>query len=741
MKRLSTLMLFVLTALSFKSKAQTTCNADFNFSISAFTVQFTPVMVGDSINTVHYWNFGDGGVLSAVAPLHTYSASGSYNVKHYMVRHNANGTITCTDSVTKVVTIPPTTACNLQAYFTYNADSLNWNTIHFFNQSLPNAPGDSIRWNFGDGSAPINGLVGSLSTPTHVYANAGVYNVCIRVKKNVNATATPCISEICKTVIVAPACILSANFSWTNVASSPLTLAFQNLSVPLTPGDSIRWTFGDGSVSYDINPTHTFTQPGIYTVCLRVKKNITVAGVPPCVSEICKTVTVSNPCNLVANFTSQPDSSHPLRIKFTNTSTPVSATDSVRWTFGDGTSVSGVQGDPNIANPTHDYAMGGLYTVCIRVKKNDNATGTAPCVREFCKTVFVQTPCNFTVSFTIHRDSVNHNLVYFTNTTLVSTATATAIWHFGDGTSATTWNAAHVYTQPGSYRVCLTVMLNNATNCVREYCDSVIILPPPPTCEQLSQFTFVKAPNDNQKFTFTPNFIETTTLYTWTFGDGTGSHDPIAVHRYAQPGLYTACLTAWRSATCATTTCKEVRVLPQVNCDSIHVSYVYQRDPVIPNKVYFYANANATILDQTWTITKLAPATTPPVILHQNNPVYVFQDTGYYNVCLKAITSGGCVKEYCSVIHIEHVASTVCELQATPNPATTAVSVNVILTTPGMIDAYVYNSMNVLVKEKHQSGIAGTNTVTLSIGDLVAGIYTIKLVYGGKVCYARFTKM
>ena len=229
--------------------------------------------------------------------------------------------------------------------------------------------------------------------------------------------------------------------------------------------------------------------------------------------------------------------------------------------------------------------------------------------------------------------------------------------------------------------------------------------------------------------------------YTWTFGDGTGSHDPIATHRYAQPGIYIACLTVWRGPNCASTTCKEIRVLPQVNCDSIHVSYTYQRDPLVPNKIYFYANGNFPILDQTWTITKLAPATTPPVILHQNNPVYVFNDTGYYRVCLKAITLGGCVKEYCSVIRIEQVLNSACLLQAYPNPATAVVNVNVLLSLPGAIDAYVYNSMNVLVKEKHLAGVAGNNIVSININDLAAGLYTMKIKYGGKICYARFTKL
>ena len=132
-----------------------------------------------------------------------------------------------------------------------------------------------------------------------------------------------------------------------------------------------------------------------------------------------------------------------------------------------------------------------------------------------------------------------------------------------------------------------------------------------------------------------------------------------------------------------------------------------------------------------------------PVILHQNNPVYVFPDTGYYQVCLRAITLGGCIKEYCNTIHIERVGggTTQCTLQAYPNPATTQVSVNVTLGAPQMIHVYIYNTLNILVKEKHQQGVTGNNVVTVPVGDLTPGQYTMKVIHGNDICYAHFQKI
>jgi PKD repeat protein len=709
------------------------CNmvVDFNWTVTQtnplrieFHSLITPVAANDSIR----WTFGDGSSSSDVNPVHTYNVAGTYTVCLRVIRYNGSNT-PCIREICKTIVV--TAPCNMIPDFTWTATATNPLRIEFHNTSTNTLATDSIRWTLGDGSSS-NDL-----NPVHTYNVPGSYTVCLRIIRYNAGTTTPCIREICKTIVVTAPCNMVPDFTWTATQTNPLSIEFHNTSTNTAATDSIRWTFGDGSSSNQINPLHTYANAGIYTVCLRIIR-YNAGTTTPCVREICKTVVVYAPCTLEVNFTSQPDPTHPLRIKFTNTSTPISTTDSVRWTFGDGTSVSGLQSDPNVANPTHDYANAGTYTVCLRVKKNGNSQTPVNCVREKCNTVVVTAPCNFVVNFSWRLDSINVRKVYFTNLTTPPAANSIAVWNFGDGTSATSWNAVHEYAQPGQYRVCLKVYSGTNTTCFREKCDTITVPAPVPPCIELSKYHYESFATDKQKYKFTPDYINTTFQYTWTFGDGTGSHDPIAIHRYAQPGVYVACLTVWRSNTCAFTTCKEIRVLPQVNCDSAHVSYSYQRNPQVPNKIQFYANATLPILDQTWTITKIPGGST--ITLHQNNPVYLFQDTGYYRVCLRAILSGGCVKEYCNYIRIEQV-SNACELQAFPNPTSSIVNVNVYLTQPEMIHAYIYNSQNVLVMDKNQQGFTGNNLVTFNVSNLPAGQYTIRLVYGNRVCYARFQKL
>lgn len=718
----------------------TSCNLVANFTITpvagtinAFHFENTsaPLSNTDSIR----WTFGDGTSSNDISPNHTYTASGAYNVCLRVQKREPNGTLTnCVSEICHSITVQVPVPCNLLANFTITATSAA-NTFYFQNTTTGLAATDSIRWTFGDGTSS------NTVNPVHTYPNAGTYNVCLRVqKREPNGTLTNCVSDICHTVTVQnpTACTLVANFTATQTATSIYTFHFENTSVPLNNADSVHWTFGDGTSSTEISPNHTYTTAGTYTICLRVQKREPNGTLTNCIREYCHTIIVPVPstCNLVANFTATQLAGTINTWHFENTSVPLNNTDSIRWTFGDGSS-------SNAVSPNHTYTAPGTYNVCLRIQKRDPNGGLTNCIREICHTIVVQvtTTCNTPVHFTWTASPQNPRNITFTNQTVSPTASATATWSFGDGTTANTWNAVHEYANAGTYYVCLRVEFS--PNCIKYFCDSVRILPPVVSCTAQSNFTFVHGAANAQLIYFTPNTINTTWQYTWTFGDGTGSHDPVTTHTYTQPGVYTACLTVYRNAGCASTTCHTITIGYPVNCDSVHVNYTYQADPSFPNKLFFHAVSNFPINDQTWTITKLPATTTvPPVTIHQNNPYYIFADTGLYRVCLRAVTLNGCIREYCQVIHITQVATTnVCNLQPYPNPGTSSVSVNVYLGLPQMIDVYVFNSMNVLVREKHQQGTTGNNVVTIATGDFVPGIYTMKVIHGNDICYAQFVKL
>ena len=745
MKKFLPSLILLFTLLAFGAKAQTAnqCNPQFSTQfLSGSLIKFNPAITTDSPYVSHTWYFGDGSNSTAISPIHQYG-NGFYTAKHFLYRQTPGGFFVCYDSSIQQITITQST-CNLNAHFYSGYDYFNPYIRHYANQTFPLNPGDSIRWIFGDGTSS------NQQNPIHTFAAPGIYTVCLRViKQNTLGTNNPCISEFCRpdTIImpVVSPCNMQAYFSQNADSANQQLIHFTNQSPGYLPSDTIRWTFGDGTSSTQVNPTHAYANAGVYNVCLRLSRP-SAPGTPPCVREYCNIVTIASPCNLAANFAWYRDStiSAPNSYHFTNTSVPLSSTDSIRWTFGDGTSSSQM-------NPNHAYTQPGTFTVCLRVIKRNSAGVLTNCISEICHAVVVQAPCNLTANFTpsLNPTAPVPNSVLFINTSAPISNTDSIRWTFGDGTSSTQINPNHAYAQPGTYNVCLRIIKRTGTgfltNCISEVCHAVIVpqpTPPPPSCNQLSAYQFAANSANAASVTFTPNYIDSAVQYTWTFGDGTGSQNPTATHLYAAPGYYTACLTAYTNNNCASTTCRSVYV--PANCNNITLGFSESPDSIMPNRIKFTGNSNTFMPNQRWTITKMpANGTNGTATIYQNNPTYVFLDSGYYNVCLRVTFAGGCVKEYCRSIHIAQSVpgTSTCVLPVYPNPASTVINAAVALTQPLPLNAYIYNSMNMLVAQKQQQGVVGLNTVSINIANLPAGVYSVRLYYGNNLCTSTFIKL
>ena len=845
MKKLSTLFLLILSFLSKPTTAQNiTCNAEFNVTyINGNTVQFIPVMPGDPGNTQHYWIFGDGAVDNLVSPQHTYLASGAYTAKHIIIRFSG-GVVICRDSFYRVIQIQSPTSCNLVANFT--TTPISPNAFHFENTSVPLHSTDSIRWSFGDGTSSND------VSPNHTFLQPGTYNVCLRIQqREPNGTLTNCIREICHTVIVqnSTACNLVANFTSTFVVTAPAsyTYYFQNTSTPFNLTDSVRWTFGDGTSSNQGNPVHTYTQPGTYTVCLRVQQREPNGTLTNCIREICHTLIVQNPttCNLVANFYSYRDTTvaNTLTYHFENTSVPLSNTDSIRWTFGDGTS-------SNQVSPNHTYTQPGTYTVCLRVQKRTNTGTLTNCISEICHAIIVQNPttCNLVASFSITPVTATPNAFHFVNTSTPLNITDSIRWTFGDGTSSNDVNPTHTYLQPGTYTICLRIQQRNPngtlTNCVRETCHTITVQGPN-TCNLVASFipTIIATAPFTFHFENTSTPLGATDSIRWTFGDGTSSNQVSPNHTYTQPGTYNVCLrvikrtSAGTLSNCVGEICHTVNVPSTTTCnlvanfiiapvtaspntfhfvntstplnatDSIRWTFgdgsssnianpnhtylqpgtynvclrVQQRNPngtltncvrEICHTVYVQGPNTCNLFANFYSYRVYVAGTALPYLYHfvnttgglaptdsirwtfgdgttsnQVSPNHAYTQPGTYHVCLRVIkrtstgTLSNCISEICHTLVVVALSPNSCNLQPYPNPAGNSVSVNVFLGIPQMIDVYVYNTSNIQVKEKHQQGVTGNNIVTLNTNDLLPGIYIMKVIHGNDVCYTTFLKL
>jgi len=723
MKKNFTLIFSLLVLFSAKAQNPPSCNAVFTIQYLAGTteIRFVPAYIGDSTHTTHSWNFGDGSYSQLPSPSHVYQAAGLYTVTHIVSVYSGN-TIICSDTFHISVQSQATTACSLIASFNTVTTS-SPNSFYFTNTSTPLNTGDSIRWTFGDGSPSVSSL-----NAVHTYPNYGSYTVCLRVIQRVNGQLTSCIKEYCNNVVVGTVCNLNVTFT-VSPGNAINTFNFINNSIPVHTTDSITWYFGDSSTANTYNATHTYANPGTYQVCLAVQQRDSLRNLTGCSRYVCQTITVQSACNMTAAFTfAISPNTNPAVVSFHNTTVNLSATDSITWSFGDSTFSHDI-------NPTHTYATLGTYHVCLIITRA-NILGASHCVSDICQNISIASPCNIQVTYNYHADSGNAQMIHFANTTNATTAGASVLWSFGDGTTSPDWNPTHTYSTPGNYVVCLRVSISN--NCTQYYCDSIIVSS---GCYVNSEFTSTHSTSSNMSYVFVPR-NNNGTSYHWDFGDGTTSADSIATHNFVQPGTYIVCLTVTASAGCSSRTCSVVIIQAPFICDSVHVSFVYRNDPYIPNKVYFYAIANYPIFDQTWTITRLGGSANP-ISLSQFNPIYMFQDTGTYSVCLRTVTLGGCVKEICENIVINHLAPipSTCYLQVYPNPASSNIHFTLFLSQPQMINVYIYNSMNMMLSTSQASGVAGGNTISMYVGNLLPGFYYARVVYGNSVCYARFQKL
>lgn len=560
--------LIALFAFFSASKAQTLpCSAAFQYVYTGLTVSFYPAVIGDSINTNHHWQFGDGTGATVPAPAHAYLTGGVYTVKHKIVRFNSAGAIICQDSATMVITLQNIAPCNMQANFTLTHVPNTWNVVICQNTSVNAAATDTVRWTFGDSTPAMYG-----QTVTHQYANPGTYNICIRISRAVPLGTAPCVRELCQTVVISNTstlCNMQASFTVTHVPNTWNVVVGQNTSVNAAATDTVRWNFGDGTPAmYGQTVTHQYANPGTYNVCIRISRAVP-PGAAPCVRELCQTVVISNTtplCNLQASFVNHRDSLDWRKYYFNNTTPYFLPSDSIRWTFGDGTSATG------IVNPVHVYANAGTYNVCLRVKRNVSAA-PAPCVSEICYTVVVTAPTanNCTLqaaSFNHYRSTTNWHAVYFVNTTGNILPTDSVRWTFGDGTpAALTMNATHTYSQAGTYNVCLRVkrvIPGSTVACVREYCKWIVVdstSNTPTACTYYVDFASMLDSANHSLVHFNNLAYQFAGANaTWNFGDGTTGAGWNTQHLYNAPGVYNVCLRIQYPNGCVREKCKVIQV-------------------------------------------------------------------------------------------------------------------------------------------------------------------------------------
>lgn len=184
------------------------------------------------------------------------------------------GALDCTDSADITINILP----DIHADFTYNYDTCIAGAVRFTDLSTTGS-GQMTDWIW---TLEQNKSV-FLQNHDYIFNTPG-----IKATKLVVRDISGCKDSIIKDFSyypVPPLLIINPN---TFTGCNPLSV-FENLSVPIDESYDILWDFGDGKTSKEISPSHTFKDPGIYSIKLEITSPIgcyTMASYPNWINVI-----------------------------------------------------------------------------------------------------------------------------------------------------------------------------------------------------------------------------------------------------------------------------------------------------------------------------------------------------------------------------------------------------------------------------------------------------------------------
>lgn len=224
---------------------------------------------------------------------------------------------------------------------------------HFTNTSYTQPTGYPITsrlWNFGDGTQS------SAENPTHTYLTAGNFTVTLTCYTGL----FNCVTAVSHLVSV------NANpvpeFTAPAVCFGDPTV-FTNQSSTNPPGNIITsrlWDFGDGTTSTDVNPTHTYANPGTYEVELKC-----YTGVQSCPDSVTHSVSL-NPIPVPAFSAENVCFGSPTEFVNESTTNPPGETiTGYLWDFGDGQTST-------LESPSHSFGVPGTYNVSLTCYTGDH---------------------------------------------------------------------------------------------------------------------------------------------------------------------------------------------------------------------------------------------------------------------------------------------------------------------------------------------------------------------------------
>ena len=544
------------------------------------STQFRDSSVAAGIITSWNWNFGDGNTdtrLNGLPFNKIYTTAGTYNASLYVVSDKGCSSDTISKPVIfSPVPVPAFTVSNENMLCVKNQVVLT-NTTNAGSNNLTRL---EIYWDYVNQPTGVETINNPSSNAqfTHQYptfTSPATKTVSVRW---VMYTSTGCFSEFTKNIILQAV----PQLTFTPVPRVCFNDAPINLQASATNVQGTGIFSGNGTSSSGV---FTPSQAGVgsHTIKFVYTSN---GG---CLDSITFQINVSP--QPVANFGFSSvcigDST-----LFTDSSTIVSGSVSNwNWAFGDGTTSTS---RPPLRKLYDGF---GNYNAQLIVT-SDSGCSSQPAIKVL--RVNATPVVNFNLPASV---CLPGGVANFTNLSTLPNGTVSDLsftWNFGDNTTATTFNASHVYADSNNYIIRLTATsLAGCTNDTTQTFSSFFRKP----VADFSVSALAICQGVETKFvnrSLAPS--STISKYIWRFGDGSVSTDTTPAKTYALPGNYNVQLQVTTPQGCTADTTKPVRVFLQPKIDAginvfIPEGTIYRLQPFVNDTSLAFRWSPPTYLD------------------------------------------------------------------------------------------------------------------------------------------------
>ena len=473
-------------------------------------------------------------------------------------------------------------------------------TVQFTNSS---SGAVTYYWDLG------NGNTSSLTNPVNVYTTPGTYTVSL-IASDANGVNDTVVSTNLIVVANKPVADFSASDSTACPGVNQIT--FQNYS---GPGSTYLWDFGDGTISNQSNPTHSYSQSGLFSVSLVVTNALGCSQTKTKTGFI--TIYPKPTAAISVNKTIGCDTSQ----EFHFTGSPASAV-SWLWNFGDGT----YSAQPS---PRHKFTGTSFYHVTLLVTDGHGCQDTTDAATT------IQVMNNNWATFSASEDS---GCAPFACKFFQNYSGSSSFWDFGDGTTELAINPSHTYALPGTYSV--SVIVTHINGCIDTTFHSNLVAV---GIEPVADFT---VGNTLGCSPYTANFTNLSSNHSvssWNFGDGGTSSQNNPSYTYINPGNYPVSLTCSNAYGCSSTLVKTNLInvaSPQAlfsattrtGCPPLNVTFTNSSFGGSPAYLWDFGDGHTST---------------------QAVPTHTFAATGNYTVTLTATDSTGCTSTLTKQAYIQ----------------------------------------------------------------------------------------